>query len=207
MPKRSREYMDGQRRRFCDAAIRCFKRRGVVSTNLTMICDEAGLSIGAFYKLFGSREDLLAAVYLARFVDRNERLQGATWAELRTAMLGYREVLEQQPFWREMDGMADWDQRLLDVRLRQAKVIVEQIERQLARYQAAGEIRPVLDLGRTMQLITVIFDGATSAHRHGTKLRVAAGDLERFLDLAVGAVGGPVREPRSRKSPPSVAEV
>jgi AcrR family transcriptional regulator len=206
MPKRSREYMDGQRQRFCEAAIRCFKRRGVVNTNLTMICDEAGLSIGAFYKLFGSREDLLAAVYLARFVDRNERLRGESWSELRAAMLRYREVLEEQPFWREMDAMTDWDPRLMDVRLRQAKVILEQIEAQLARFQAAGEIRPVLDLGRTMQLITVIFDGATSAHRQG-KLRVAPVDLERFLDLAVGAPPPTVRKPASRKSPPRAAEV
>ena len=189
MPRRSPEYMDGQRRRFCEAAIRCFKLRGVVATNLTMICEETGLSMGAFYKLYSSRDDLLEAVYLMKFVDRNERLQGAaTWAELRKAMLAYREKLAQEPFWREMDGMADWDSRLLDLRLRQATVILGQLSQQLERYKAAGEIRPALDVDRTAQLVSVIFDGSTSAVRQSSQLHVSARDLSRFLDLAVGAV-------------------
>jgi AcrR family transcriptional regulator len=188
MPRRSREYMDGQRRRFCDAAIRCFKLRGVVATNLTMICEETGLSMGAFYKLYSSRDDLLADVYLTRFVDRNERLHGATWAQLRKAMLAYREKLAQEAFWREMDGMADWDPRLLDLRVRQAKIILGQIVQQLKRYQAAGEIQPALDLDRTAQLVSIIFDGSTSFVRQASQLHVSPQDLARFLDLAVGAV-------------------
>ena len=180
--------MDGQRRRFCEAAIRCFKLRGVVATNLTMICEETGLSMGAFYKLYSSRDDLLEAVYLIRFVDRNERLHGASWANLRKAMLAYRQKLAQEPFWREMDGMADWDSRLLDVRLRQATVILNQISQQLERYKVAGEIQPALDLDRTAQLVSLIFDGSTSVVRQSSQLHVSLRDLSRFLDLAVGAM-------------------
>lgn len=201
MPRRSREYMDGQRRRFCDAAIRCFKLRGVVATNLTMICEETGLSMGAFYKLYSSRDDLLEAVYLIRFMDRNERLHGLTWAALRKAMLAYREKLAQEPFWREMDGMADWDERLLEVRLGQATIILGQIARQLARYKAAGEIDPALDLDRTAQLVSLIFDGSTSVVRQSSQLHVSARDLSRFLDHAVGAVrSAPARKTTRRRS-------
>jgi AcrR family transcriptional regulator len=188
MPRRSREYMDGQRRRFCEAAIRCFKLRGVVATNLTMICEETGLSMGAFYKLYSSRDELLEAVYLIRFIDRNERLHAATWPELRKAMLAYREKLAQEPFWREMDGMADWDSRLLDLRLRQAKIILSQIAQQLKRYQAAGEIQPALDVDRTAQLVSLIFDGSTFVVRQVSPLHISPQDLARFLDFAVGAV-------------------
>lgn len=203
MPRRSREYMDGQRRRFCEAAIRCFKVRGVVATNLTMICEETGLSMGAFYKLYDSRDELLEAVYLIRFVDRNERLNGATWADLRKAMLAYREKLVHEPFWREMDGMADWDPRLLEVRLSQATVILNQIVQQLERYQTAGEIQPALDLERTAQLVSLIFDGSTSVVRQSSQLHVSSRDLSRFLDLAVGAVPAtaPVRKTTRRRSP------
>ncbi len=201
MPRRSREYMDGQRRRFCEAAIRCFKLRGVVATNLTMICDATGLSMGVVYKLYSSRDDLLEAVYLTRFLDRNEHLHGETWADLRKAMLAYREKLAQEPFWREMDGMADWDSRLLDVRLRQATVILSQIAQQLERYRAAGEIAPALDVDRTAQLVSLIFDGSTSVVRQSSQLHVSARDLSRFLDLAVGAVpAAPSRKTNRRRS-------
>ena len=199
MPRRSREYMDGQRRRFCEAAIRCFKLRGVVATNLTMICEETGLSMGAFYKLYGSRDELLEAVYLIRFVDRNERLHGATWADLRKAMLAYREKLAHEPFWREMDGMADWDPRLLEVRLRQAMIILGQIALQLERYKAAGEIEPALDVDRTAQLVSLIFDGSTSAVRQSSQLQVSPRDLARFLDLAVGALPTAASRKTSRR--------
>jgi len=201
MPRRSPEYMDGQRRRFCEAAIRCFKLRGVVATNLTMICEETGLSMGAFYKLYSSRDDLLEAVYLMRFVDRNERLHGATWTDLRKAMLAYREKLAQEPFWREMDGLADWDSRLLKLRLRQATIILSQIAQQLERYKAAGEIQPALDVERTAQLVSVIFDGSTSVVRQSSQLHVSGRDLSHFFDLAVGAVPtAPSRKTGRRRS-------
>jgi len=44
MPKRSPEYMQQQRLRFCEAAMACFRRKGVVATSLNDICEEAGLS-------------------------------------------------------------------------------------------------------------------------------------------------------------------
>ncbi|MBS0398465.1 MAG: TetR/AcrR family transcriptional regulator [Proteobacteria bacterium] len=46
--------MDGQRRRSCEAAIRCFRSQGVFATNPATICETAGLSVGAFYKHVGA---------------------------------------------------------------------------------------------------------------------------------------------------------
>jgi AcrR family transcriptional regulator len=44
----------------------------VAATNLTDICAEAGLSMGALYKHFSSREDLLEAILQLRLQHRNE---------------------------------------------------------------------------------------------------------------------------------------
>jgi AcrR family transcriptional regulator len=188
--------MDGQRRRFCEAAVRCFRRHGVVATNLAAICDEAGLSMGALYKLFSSRDDLLEAVLLMRLTDRNERLRGETWADLRQALLDYRADMEQSPFWREFEGVTDWNEQLRSLRVRQGKVIMEQIEHELRRYQAAGEIAPTMDLRQTTHMVSLIFDGSLAATRQARELHVSAPELGAYFDLAVGAM------PRTERSRP-----
>jgi AcrR family transcriptional regulator len=193
MPKRSEEYMYGQRRRFCTAAMACFSRNGVAATNLTDICNEAGLSMGALYKHFSSREDLLEAVLQLRLEHRNALVRGKTWDDLKSALIRYRKGLEELPFWREFQGVVDWNERLLRLRVEQAHVIMSQMEEQLARYVNAGEIAPALSLSRTAQLISVIIDGSFTAFRSRSEFHVALDDLAAYFDLAVGAIKGEKR--------------
>ncbi|WP_162935723.1 TetR/AcrR family transcriptional regulator [Tsuneonella amylolytica] len=188
MPKRSREYMDSQRLRFCEAAMACFSRNGVVATNLTDICDETGLSMGALYKHFASRDELLVAVLQLRLEHRNALLRGETWAELRDALLRYRNDLDGLPFWRELQAMADWNERLAGIRVEQAGLILAQIKEQLARYVATGEISPAFDLSRTTQLVSIIFEGSLTSVRSSGDLHIVLEDLADYLDLAVGVI-------------------
>jgi hypothetical protein len=83
--------------------------------------------------------------------------------------------------------------------LRQARIILSQIAQQLRRYQAAGEIQPALDVDRTAQLVSLIFDGSTSVVRQASQLHVSAQDLARFLNLAVGAVHAAPERKASRR--------
>ena len=186
MPKRSPDYMKDRRILFCEAAMACFRRKGVVGTSLTDICDETGLSMGALYKHFSSRDDLLAAVLTLRSERRNALLNGEHWTDLRAAMLTFRETANADPFWREFQGVTDWNANLRDLRVAEGKVVLEQVERQLARYKAAGEIDPPLDLRRTTQLISTIIDGSLMDVRAETDLHVSLEDLSDYLDLAVG---------------------
>lgn len=197
MPRRSQEYMDGQRLLFCEAAMSCFRRKGVAATNLTDICEETGLSMGALYKFFDSREALLEGVLQLRLAHRNEVLRGKTWAKLRAALLGYAAELDQNPFWREFQGIVDWSERLTALRVREGGTILAQLRNQLAQYAAAGEIAPHFDVRRTAQLISVIFDGSLTGVRaandsHANDLRVSRIDLGAYFDFAVGRVA-PVR--------------
>lgn len=194
MPRRSPEYMESQRLRFCEAAMACFSRNGVAATNLTDICDETGLSMGALYKHFASRDDLLEAILRLRLDYRNTLLRGETWAELRAALLRYRRDLDELPFWREFQGMADWNKRLTHIRVEQAGLVLAQIEEQLARYAASGEITPAFDLPRTTQLISIIFDGSLTGVRSSGDLHIVLEDLADYLDLAVGATSTPKRQ-------------
>lgn len=187
MPKRSAEYMESQRLRFCDAATACFRRRGVVATSLSDICEEAGLSMGALYKHFANRDELLEAMLELRLSRRNAALRGPTWAALRTALLKYHEDLEADPFWREFQGVIDWSDTLKELRIREGSVILAQVEQLLDRYVAAGEIAPPFDTRMTAQFISVIFDGALVDVRSAPKLHVRLEDLAAYLDYAVNA--------------------
>jgi AcrR family transcriptional regulator len=193
MPRRSQEYMDSQRLLFCEAAMTCFRRKGVAATNLTDICEETGLSMGALYKFFDGREALLEGVLQLLLARRNEVLRGKTWANLRAALLRYAEELEQNPFWREFQGIVDWNERLTALRVREGGTILVQLQGQLHRYEAAGEIAPHFDMRRTVKLISVIFDGSLTGVRAAKDLRandlqVNRSELGAYFDFAVGRV-------------------
>jgi AcrR family transcriptional regulator len=187
MPKRSREYMGAQRLRFCEAAMACFRRKGVVASSLTDVCEEAGLSMGALYKHFRSRDELLLAVLEIRLARRDEQLKGNDWPALRTAILDYRESADEDPFWHEFQGVVDWSEPLRAVRVREARVILTQLEQLLDRYVAAGEIAPAFDSLRTAQLLSVIVDGALLNVRSSPMLHISREDLSAYLDYAVNA--------------------
>lgn len=187
MPKRSADYMQERRAHFCEAAMACFRRKGVVGTSLTDICEETGLSMGALYKHFSSRDDLLLAVLDMRLSRRNDVLKGDRWRDLKAAILAFREDMNSDPFWREFQGVADWNKDLQDLRIREGRAVLLQVQDLLQRYVEAGEIVPPLDLRRTSHLISVIIDGSMVAMRADADLHVSLDDLALYLDLAVGA--------------------
>jgi AcrR family transcriptional regulator len=190
MPKRSAEYMQQQRLRFCEAAMACFRRKGVVATSLNDICEEAGLSMGALYKHFSSRDELLEAMLQLRLEQRNAMLHGASWPDMRDAILRLREDSDVNPFWREFMALADLNDRMRDLRIHEAGVILAQVEQQLRRYIDAGEIQPAFAPRQTAQLISIIFDGSLIEVRRAARLRVSLDELAAYLDHAVGAQAG-----------------
>ena len=59
MPRVSEEYLEKRRQQICEAAERCFMKKGLQAT-MQEICSEAGLSAGAVYNLFPSKDDIIA---------------------------------------------------------------------------------------------------------------------------------------------------
>jgi AcrR family transcriptional regulator len=62
MPKVTDEYREAKRQEIADAALRAFKRKGFQATSMGDIIAEAGLSAGAIYGHFKSKNELILAV-------------------------------------------------------------------------------------------------------------------------------------------------
>src|SRR5580700_9107537 len=62
MPKVSQQYRDARRDQILDAAKRCFLRDGFHATSMQDLFAEAGLSSGAVYRYFASKDDVIHAV-------------------------------------------------------------------------------------------------------------------------------------------------
>src|SRR5260370_26520093 len=62
MPKVSEEYRQARRAHILAAARRCFIRQGFQETSMTDLLAEAGLSSGAVYNYFSSKEEMIVAI-------------------------------------------------------------------------------------------------------------------------------------------------
>lgn len=62
MPRVSAEHLEATRRRILDAARRCFVRNGFHVTSMQDILGEAGLSAGAVYRYFRSKDEIICAI-------------------------------------------------------------------------------------------------------------------------------------------------
>jgi TetR/AcrR family transcriptional regulator, transcriptional repressor for nem operon len=83
-------HKDATRQRIIDVASRQFRKQGVAAVGLAGIMTDAGLTNGAFYAHFGSKEDLVREV-LSNPGRRNEMWQAATESGtgLASAIRGY----------------------------------------------------------------------------------------------------------------------
>jgi AcrR family transcriptional regulator len=83
MPRVSAEHLAARRQQILEAARRCFIRDGFHATSMQDVIAEAGLSVGAVYRYFPSKTDLIVAVaehlatglasQIAEIADRHDR--------------------------------------------------------------------------------------------------------------------------------------
>ncbi|MGH3314235.1 MAG: TetR/AcrR family transcriptional regulator [Streptomyces sp.] len=62
MARVSQEHLDARRRQILDGARRCFTRNGFHATSMQDVLGEVGLSAGAVYRYFRSKDEIVAAV-------------------------------------------------------------------------------------------------------------------------------------------------
>jgi AcrR family transcriptional regulator len=79
MPRVAESYLESRRRQITDAAIRCFAREGFHRTTMQDIVRETGLSAGAIYRYFRSKEDIVAAI-----AAEHHAAEAAAFAEVST---------------------------------------------------------------------------------------------------------------------------
>lgn len=62
MPKVTQQYRDARRDQILSAAKRCFLRDGFHATSMHDLFEESGLSSGAVYQYFASKDDMIIAI-------------------------------------------------------------------------------------------------------------------------------------------------
>jgi AcrR family transcriptional regulator len=62
MPRVSAAHLEARRRQILDAATTCFTRNGFHGTSMQDVIAEAGLSVGAVYRYFASKHELIRAI-------------------------------------------------------------------------------------------------------------------------------------------------
>ncbi|MCB1297366.1 MAG: TetR/AcrR family transcriptional regulator [Microthrixaceae bacterium] len=77
MPKISDEQRDARRTEIMNAALRCFVRSGYQQTSMADIIAESGLSAGAIYSYFSSKQELIRDVAAGVLANRRSELIAA----------------------------------------------------------------------------------------------------------------------------------
>ncbi|WP_422771822.1 TetR/AcrR family transcriptional regulator [Plantactinospora sp. WMMC1484] len=72
MPRVSDEHLAARRQQILDAAQRCFRRNGFHATSMQDVINEAGLSVGAVYRYFGSKHELVTSIAESVLDDADE---------------------------------------------------------------------------------------------------------------------------------------
>jgi AcrR family transcriptional regulator len=62
VPRVSEAHLAARRQQIIDAAVRCFLRKGFHQSSMQDVIKEAGLSVGAFYRYFKSKNELITAI-------------------------------------------------------------------------------------------------------------------------------------------------
>jgi AcrR family transcriptional regulator len=168
MPRVTEEHLKARRRQILAAAEACFAREGFHRTTMQDIFREAGLSPGAVYRYFRSKEDIIAAIAAVKR-ERTRLLIDAIGQ-----FGGSREVLGTlvetffTPSEAEREGLdfALWAEASRNERVR--GILAETVETHLGALaaivrqgQERGELNPQLDPMQVARIFVALFQGFT----------------------------------------------
>jgi AcrR family transcriptional regulator len=187
VPKVSEQHRARRRTEILEAARRCFARYGYEGATVARLEAESGLSRGAIFNYFGSKEDIFVAL-----VERDQERLARIWAEDGYAA-AVREISAEDPAWlgvyieatRRMRTDAEFAQRRRDAGSSVRGIVEEWLERA----RASGEIRDDLPAETVGTFLGIVIDGLA--------VRAAAGldlpDLDDVLRLVEDATAGTAR--------------
>ncbi len=156
-----------QRRRILSAAIACFSRDGFHGTSMQKICAEAGMSPGALYRYFPSKESLIGAIVegeraeRACIIDAVETaptfVEGITGAL--EQLLAKPSTLPSAALGPEVMAEAIRNETLRAALEPSEAEISDLMRRTIETARERGEIDPAIDLDTLSMLLNAIGDG------------------------------------------------
>lgn len=219
MPKVAAAYLVRRRGHILDAAARCFAREGFHRTTMQHIVKEAGLSPGALYRYFASKQDIVAAIAAERhaaeralFAEadaRKDQPARAGLSGLAQAFLG-RLSRPNERAWRRVTVQV-WGEALRDARVMRIvrSGLDEPLRRLTALLRAAqrdGSLPADLDAEGTARVAAAVFQGLVLQQAWepgldvGRYVRAAVRMLEALGTPATPNAGTGVTATRGRRT-------
>ena len=166
MPKLKPDTQRARREHILDAALQCFARGGFHATTMHAICREAGVSPGALYVYFDSKEALIAGLCerdRAEFAERFANLAAAPDFLEALAQIGEHyfvdESAEKQRFVVEMGIEATRNPRIAEIFMSVDKFCNDSFEALFRRLKDDGRIAPRVDIPTLVKVFNVFGDG------------------------------------------------
>ena len=167
MPRVSDEYMTRRREEILEAARACFVREGFHATSMRDIYRECGLSAGAVYNHFASKEEIVRALSEARLREAQARREALELIEdpieaMRLLAAGTREELvREQDLLMDLQlaGEALRDESIAEVSRRTFDATLQTVVGLLGRAQKSGHLDASLDVDALARLLIGVFQG------------------------------------------------
>ena len=166
MPKLKPDTLRARREHILDAALTCFARGGFHATTMQEICREAGVSPGALYVYFDSKEALIAGLCerdRAEFAERFAQLSAAPDFLAALAAIGEHYFVDESPekqrFVVEMGVEATRNPRISEIFMSVDKYCSDSFEALFQRLKDEGRIAPKVDVPTLAKVFSVIGDG------------------------------------------------
>jgi TetR/AcrR family transcriptional regulator, transcriptional repressor of aconitase len=194
VPKVSEQHRARRREEILEAARRCFARHGYEGATVARLEEESGLSRGAIFNYFPSKEEL----FIELAVEDSRRFSDLWVNQGLPAVVG--EVLELDPSWlgvylelvRRVRTDPEFHRRIDE---RQEEVVPVNRAR-IEEAQRTGEFRDDIEARDIGRFVNLVLNGLALARASGDELPPA--DLVlRLLDDAVGGRNGADNRGRS----------
>ena len=185
MPKISDERKAERREQILAAARRCFAQHGYEGATVARLEQETGLSRGAIFNYFGSKEDL----FIELAVQDSQRLSDVWVQDGLPAVV--REVYELDPAWLgvylELIRRVRTDRDFHDRVEQRQEAVVPLNRARIEEAQRSGEFRSDIAPQEVGAFITVVLNGIALLRASGEE----PPSFELVLSLLNDAVGGP----------------
>jgi AcrR family transcriptional regulator len=170
MPKVSQSYLDARRSQILDAATACFAREGFHRATMQDIVKESGLSPGAIYNYFASKEEIIEAIAEERqskeglLIAEAQKLSDLTKALRRIRDAFFTPLPDPKERRRRRVGIQLWAEaqrnpKIHEIVRRGMDGPRELLSRMITEAQSRREIPKSLDPDATARLMIATFHG------------------------------------------------
>lgn len=165
-PKITPEQAEDRRAQIREAAHRCFVRKGFHRTSMRDICAEAGLSVGAVYSYFNSKEDIIAAAaddertFIREVFERNHDADpDAAHKDIVRTFFNLAAEPGTPPMALSLWGEAASNERVRAILAEVRTELLDHLEEHVVQGQECGEIAAELDSRAVAQAMLAMHSG------------------------------------------------